>query len=70
MRALQAACLAAAAEEAGGLVDWRGHVPASDVDVCAYFFVLHGEGRISPATPRNPNNDQSSSGQPQEAVQT
>ena len=32
--------------------------------------VFHGEGRISPDTPRNSNNDQPSTGQPQEAVQT
>ena len=30
----------------------------------------HGEGRISPATPRNRNNDQPRRGQPQEAAQT
>ena len=30
---------------------------------------LHGDGRISPATPRNQNNGQPSRGQPQEALQ-
>ena len=33
------------------------------------WFVLHGEGRISPATPRLTNNDQSSRGKPQEQGQ-
>ena len=32
--------------------------------------VLHGEGRISPATPRSQTNEQPSRGQPQEAMQT
>ena len=32
--------------------------------------VSHGEGRVSPATPRNQNNNRPSRGQPQEAVQT
>ena len=32
--------------------------------------LLHGEGRVSPATPRNQNNDPPSRGQPQEAVQS
>ena len=31
---------------------------------------LHGEGRMSPATPRNKNTDQPSRGQLQEAVRT
>ena len=34
------------------------------------YFVLHEGGGISPATPRNQSNDQPSSGQVQEAVQT
>ena len=32
--------------------------------------VIHGEGRVCPATPRNQNKNQPSTGQPQEAEQT
>ena len=35
---------------------------------CAQCCVLHGEGRVSPATPRNQNNEKPSRGQPQGAV--
>ena len=38
-------------------------------DNVSALLVLHGEGRISPETPRNQNNDQPSRGQQQEAVQ-
>ena len=43
-----------------------------DLGVCrvATSSVLHRQGKISPATPRNQNNDQTSTGQQQEEVQT
>ena len=37
---------------------------------CSHARVLHGEGRISPTTPRSQNNDQPSRRQTQEAVQS
>ena len=42
---------------------------APDLQLRVAHVVLHGESRVSPATPRNQNNNQPSRGQPREAVQ-
>ena len=63
------------------MVRFRSPLSLHQFHVCVFLYgtwarangctsMLHGEGRISPATPMNKNNDLPSRGQPQEVVQT